>query len=62
MLQCLSLLGTAVPYYTDRLFQISEEIGIDSRCKEHLEQYSNFWKNKIRIEKFKELYPDGKSN
>lgn len=34
---------------------MSQEIGIDNRFKEHLAQYSNFWKNKDRIEKFKEL-------
>lgn len=45
----------SVPYYTDRVSQMSQEIGIDSRFKEHLAQYSNFWKNKIRIEKFKKL-------
>ena len=45
----------SVPYYTDRVSQMSQEIGIDSRFKEHLAQYSNFWKNKTRIEKFKEL-------
>lgn len=45
----------SVPYYTDRVSQMSHEIGIDNRFKEHLAQYSNFWKNKIRIEKFKEL-------
>ena len=32
---------------------MSQELGIDNRFKEHLLQYSNFWKNKIRIEKFK---------
>lgn len=45
----------SVPYYTDRVSQMSQEIGIDNRFKEHLAQYSNFWKNKIRIEKFKGL-------
>ena len=45
----------SVPYYTDRVSQMSQEIGIDSRFKEHLAQYSSFWKNKNRIEKFKEL-------
>ena len=45
----------SVPYYTDRVSQMSQELGIDNRFKEHLAQYSNFWKNKIRIEKFKEL-------
>lgn len=45
----------SVAYYTDRVSQMSQEIGIDNRFKEHLAQYSNFWKNKIRIEKFKEL-------
>ena len=34
---------------------MSQEIGIDNRFKEHLSQYGNFWKNKHRIEKFKEL-------
>ena len=43
------------PYYTDRVSQMSQEIGIDNRFKEHLSQYGNFWKNKHRIEKFKEL-------
>ncbi len=45
----------SVPYYTDRVSQMSQEIGIDNRFKEHMAQYSNFWKNKNRIEKFKEL-------
>ena len=45
----------SVPYYTDRVSQMSQEIGIDNRFKEHLAQYSNFWKNRNRIEKFKEL-------
>lgn len=45
----------SVPYYTDRVSQMSQEIGIDNQFKEHLAQYSNFWKNKDRIEKFKEL-------
>lgn len=48
----------SVPYYTDRVSQMSQEIGIDNRFKEHLAQYSNFWKNKNRIEKFKELSID----
>lgn len=48
----------SVPYYTDRVSQMSQEIGIDNRFKEHLAQYSNFWKNKNRIEKFKELCID----
>lgn len=45
----------SVPYYTDRISQMSQEIGLDNRFKEHLAQYGNFWKNKIRIERFKEL-------
>lgn len=45
----------SVPYYTDRVSQMAQEIGIDNRFKGHLAQYSNFWKNKNRIEKFKEL-------
>lgn len=45
----------SVPYYTDRVSQMSQEMGIDIRFKEHLSQYGNFWKNKNRIEKFKEL-------
>lgn len=45
----------SVPYYTDRVSQMSQEIGMDNRFKEHLAQYSNFWKNKNRIKKFKEL-------
>lgn len=45
----------SVPYYTDRISQMSQEIGLDNRFKEHLTQYGNFWKNKIRIERFKEL-------
>lgn len=48
----------SVPYYTDRISQMLQEIGIDTRFKEHLAQYSNFWKNKIRIEKFKKLCID----
>lgn len=42
-------------YYTDRVSQMSQELGIDNRFKEHLSQYSNFWKNKERIKRFKEL-------
>lgn len=34
---------------------MSQEIGIDNRFKEHMAQYGNFWKNKVRIEKFKAL-------
>ena len=45
----------SIPYYTDRVSQMSQEVGIDNKFKEHLAQYSNFWKNKIRIEKFKAL-------
>lgn len=45
----------SVPYYTDRVSQMSQELGIDHRFKEYLAQYSNFWKNKDRIKKFKEL-------
>ena len=45
----------SIHYYTDRVSQMSQEIGIDNRFKEHLSQYGNFWKNKHRIEKFKEL-------
>ena len=45
----------SVPYYTDRVSQMSQEMGIDNRFKEHFSQYSNFWKNKIRIQKFTEL-------
>ena len=43
------------PYYTDRVSQMLQELGLDARFKAYLEQYSNFWKNKIRIERFKEL-------
>lgn len=39
----------------DRVSQMAQEIGIDNCLKEHLAQYSNFWKNKNRIEKVKEL-------
>lgn len=42
-------------YYTDRVSQMSQELGIDNRFKEHLSQYSDFWKNKERIKRFKEL-------
>lgn len=45
----------SIPYYTDRISQMSQEMGIDNCFKEHLSQYSNFWKSKIRIERFKEL-------
>ena len=48
----------SVPYYTDRISQMSQEIGIEKKFKEHLAKYANFWKNKIRIEKFKELSID----
>lgn len=45
----------SVPYYTDRVSQLSQEIGIEEKLKVHLEDYPLFWKNKNRIEKFKEL-------
>ena len=45
----------STPYYTDRVSQMSQEVGIDNKFKEHLAQYTNFWKNKNRIEKFKAL-------
>ena len=45
----------SVPYYTDRVSQMSQELGIDNKFKEHLSQYSNFWKNKDWIKQFKEL-------
>ena len=45
----------SVPYYTDRVSQMSQEIGIDNRFKEYLAQYGSFWKNKNRVERFKEL-------
>ena len=45
----------SIPYYTDRVSQMSQEMGIDNRFKEHLSQYGNFWKNKIRVQKFTEL-------
>ena len=48
----------SVPYYTDRVSQMSQEIGIETKFKEHLAGYTNFWKNKSRIEKFKELAID----
>ena len=48
----------STPYYTDRVSQMSQEMGIDNRFKEHLSRYGKFWKNKIRIEKFKELSID----
>jgi len=48
----------SVPYYTDRITQMSQEIGIETKFKEHLAKYANFWKNKTRIEKFKELSID----
>lgn len=48
----------SIPYYTDRISQMSQEIGIEPKFKEYLAKYSNFWKNKTRIEKFKELSID----
>lgn len=48
----------SVPYYTDRISQMSQDVGIDNKFKEHLAQYGNFWKNKVRIEKFKALEID----
>ena len=46
------------PYYTDRISQMSQEIGIEEKYKEHLAKFSGFWKSKDRIEKFKELSID----
>ncbi len=45
----------SIPYYTDRVSQTSQEMGIDNRFKEQLSQYTRFWKNKNNIEKFKNL-------
>lgn len=45
----------SIPYYTDRVSQTSQEMGIDNRFKEQLSQYTRFWKNKSNIEKFKNL-------
>lgn len=45
----------STPYYTDRVSQTSQEMGIDNRYKEQLAQYTRFWKNKNNIEKFKNL-------
>ena len=45
----------SVLYYTDRVSQMSQELGIDNRFKEHLAQYSNFWKNKIGLRSLKNL-------
>ena len=45
----------SIPYYTDRISQTSQEMGIDNRYKEQLAQYTRFWKNKNNIEKFKNL-------
>lgn len=48
----------STPYYTDRVSQTSQEMGIDNRYKEQLAQYTRFWKNKNNIEKFKNLSID----
>lgn len=48
----------SVPYYTDRVSQMSQEVGIDAKFMEHLKKYTAFWKNKNRIEKFKKLAID----
>jgi hypothetical protein len=45
----------SIQYYTDRISQMLQELEIDSRFKEHFAQYGDFWKDKNRIEKFKEL-------
>lgn len=45
----------STPYYTDRVLQTSQEMGIDNRYKEQLAQYTRFWRNKNNIEKFKNL-------
>lgn len=45
----------SIPYYTDRVSQTSQEMGIDIRYKEQLARYTKFWKNKNNIEKFKKL-------
>ena len=48
----------SVPYYTDRVSQMSQEVGIDAKFMEHMKKYTAFWKNKNRIEKFKKLAID----
>lgn len=45
-------------YYTDRVSQMSQEIGIDAKYKEHLARYASFWRSAVRIEKFKALNID----
>ena len=62
----------SVTYYTDRVSQMSQEIGIDNRFKEHLAQYSKYFRlgnnlnqrDTIAVRKMisgftKLLYPDG---
>lgn len=48
----------SIPYYTDRVSQMSQEIGIDTKYKEHLAGYGSFWRSTVRIEKFKALNID----
>ena len=48
----------STPYYTDRVSQMSQEIGIDTKYKEHLAGYGSFWRSTVRIEKFKALNID----
>ena len=48
----------STPYYTDRVSQMSQEIGIDTKYKEHLAGYGSFWRSTVRIGKFKALNID----
>lgn len=45
----------STPYYTDRVSQMSQEIGIDNRFKEHLSQYGNFGRISIVLRSSRNL-------
>ena len=48
----------SVPYYTDRISQMCQELGIDNKFKEQLAQFGTFFRSQVRIRKFMELSID----
>lgn len=48
----------SVPYYTDRISQMCQELDIDNKFKEQLSQFGTFFRSQVRIRKVMELSID----